>query len=65
MNEAARALAIRTLLLEQARYLALTPAPQTDEDGKRETDDDALIRQVLEAEVKTPGAGRGCLPAVL
>ncbi len=54
LNEAARALAIRTLLLERARHLALTPAPQTDEDGKRETDEDALIRQVLEAEVKTP-----------
>ncbi len=54
MNEAARALAIRTLLLERARHLALTPAPQTDEEGKRETDADALIRQVLEAEVKTP-----------
>lgn len=54
MDEAARALAIRTLLLERARVLGLEPAPQTDEDGKRETEDDALIRQVLEAEVKTP-----------
>jgi len=54
MDEAARALAIRTLLLERARYLALTPDPKTDDDGKRETDEDALIRQVLEAEVQTP-----------
>ncbi len=54
MDEAARALAIRTLLLERARYLALTPDPQTDNEGKRETDEDALIRQVLEAEVQTP-----------
>lgn len=54
MEAAARALAIRTLLLEQARYLELVPDPQSDEDGKRETDNDALIRQVLEAEVQTP-----------
>jgi len=54
MSEAARALAIRTLLLERARALGLEPAPQTDEDGKRETDEDALIRHVIEAEVQTP-----------
>jgi len=54
MSEAARALAIRTLLLQRARVLDLEPAPQVDEDGKRETEEDALVRQVLEAEVQTP-----------
>jgi len=54
MEAAARALAVRTLLLERARALDLEPAPQIDEDGKRETEDDALVRQVLEAEVQTP-----------
>lgn len=54
MSEAARALAIRTLLLQRAQVLDLEPAPQVDEDGKRETEEDALVRQVLEAEVQTP-----------
>lgn len=54
MSEAARALAIRTLLLQRARQLALAPDPQTDDEAKRETEDDALVRQVLEAEVQTP-----------
>lgn len=47
---AARALAIRELLLQRARALKLRPAPQTDEQGRLETPDEALVRQVLEAE---------------
>jgi peptidyl-prolyl cis-trans isomerase C len=48
---AARALVIRHLLLNQARVLQLTPAPETDEQDRRETDDEALIRQVFEQEL--------------
>lgn len=52
--KAARALAIRALLLSRARCLGLKPEPQTDDAGRRELEDDALIRQLLESEVKTP-----------
>jgi peptidyl-prolyl cis-trans isomerase C len=49
--EAARALVIRRLLLARASLLGLTPDPQTDALGRWETDDEALVRQVIEAEV--------------
>lgn len=48
---AARALVIRQLLLQAARRAGLTPAPITDAKGRRETDEEALIRQVVAAEV--------------
>jgi len=48
---AARALAVRALLLQEARRMGLTPAPQPVGPGRRETDDEALIRAVLEARV--------------
>lgn len=44
---AARALAIRELLLQEARRLGLSPEPETDANGRRETDEDALIRAVV------------------
>lgn len=50
---AARALAVRALLLQEARSLGLTPAPRAFGDGRRETDEEALIRAVL-AERVTP-----------
>jgi peptidyl-prolyl cis-trans isomerase C len=53
-KEAARALAIRELMLQEARRLALTPEPQADPDGRRETDDEALIRMLVEQEVTVP-----------
>lgn len=51
---AARALAIRELLLQEARALSMQPAPLTDDEGRRETDDEALVRTVIEREVVTP-----------
>jgi peptidyl-prolyl cis-trans isomerase C len=48
---AARALAVRALLLQEARRLGLTPEPQALGPGKRETDEEALVRAVLEARV--------------
>ncbi len=48
---AARALVIRHLLLDRARLLALEPAPETDPQGRRETDEEALIRQLFEREL--------------
>jgi peptidyl-prolyl cis-trans isomerase C len=56
LQSAARALAIRSLLLARAQELGLKPAPRLDETGKRETSEEALIRQLLECEVKLPEA---------
>ena len=56
MTAAAEALVIRELLLHEARRLGLTPDPALDDAGRRETDEEALIRQLLEIEVQTPTA---------
>jgi hypothetical protein len=50
--EAARALVIRHLLLARAAELGLSPAPETDPLGRWESDEEALTRQVLEAEAR-------------
>ena len=52
--QAARALAIRQLLLDEARRLELAPHPLDDGEGRRETDEEALMRQVVEREVRLP-----------
>lgn len=53
---AARALVIRELLLQRARALGLSPTPVRDERGREESEDEALIRIVLqlEASVQAP-----------
>ena len=56
VEAATRALVIRELLLQRARELELSPAPETDDAGRRETDEDALARQVLETEIDLPQA---------
>ena len=53
-QQAARALVIRELLLQRARLIGLTPEPISDNDGRRETDDEALMRAVVEREVTVP-----------
>jgi peptidyl-prolyl cis-trans isomerase C len=55
-QHAARALAVRELLLQEARRIALEPDPAQDGDGRRETDDEALVRQLIATEVNTPKA---------
>ena len=50
--EAARALAVRELLLQEGRRLGLDPQPDADESGRSEADDDALVRAVLEQKVQ-------------
>jgi peptidyl-prolyl cis-trans isomerase C len=52
---ATRALVVRELLSQRARSLGLVPEPRS-ENGLRETDEEALIRMLLKAEVKTPTA---------
>jgi peptidyl-prolyl cis-trans isomerase C len=53
-REAARSLVIRELLLQEARRLDLEVEPQSDEDGRRETEEAALVRGLVEREVTTP-----------
>lgn len=53
-QEAARALVVRELLLQRARHLGLSPEPISDADGRRETDEEALIRGLVESEVTVP-----------
>jgi peptidyl-prolyl cis-trans isomerase C len=49
---AGKALAVKALLLHRADELGLRPQPQTDEAGREETDEEALIRGVLDAEIE-------------
>ena len=53
-QEAARALAVRELLLQRAHHLGLTASPESDAAGRRETEEEALIRVLLEREVAVP-----------
>jgi peptidyl-prolyl cis-trans isomerase C len=54
-EEATRALVVQELLLQRARVLGLIAKP-AEKDGLRETEDEALIRVLLETEVRTPQA---------
>jgi peptidyl-prolyl cis-trans isomerase C len=53
---ATRALVIRELLLQEARRLDVCVEQKTDEDGRRETAEDALVRGLIEREVSVPEA---------
>ncbi len=53
---AARALVVRELLLQEARRAGIAPVPLEDAEGRRETDDEALIRAIVAREVVTPEA---------
>lgn len=52
LRAAARALAVRELLLQEARRMELSPEPRTLSRGRRETEDEALIRTVIETRVE-------------
>jgi peptidyl-prolyl cis-trans isomerase C len=47
---AARALVVRELLLQEARRRGLVPEPMVDTDGRRETEEEALVRQLMQQE---------------
>lgn len=51
---AARALAVRVLLVQEARRSGLEPEPLSDGEGRTETDDEASIRILVEREVSVP-----------
>lgn len=53
---ATRALAIRELLLQEARRLDIRTDQRADADGRRETEEDAMIRALIEQEVPVPTA---------
>lgn len=55
-QSAARALVVRELLLQEARRINLAPKPISDEEGRRETDEEALVRGLIDSEVTTPTA---------
>ena len=50
-RHAARALAVKALLLRRAGELGLTPEPEADDSGRLETGEEALIRQVFAREL--------------
>ncbi|HET9068302.1 MAG TPA: peptidylprolyl isomerase [Amaricoccus sp.] len=56
-REAARALVVRELLLAEARRRRLEPDPETDEAGRRESDEDALVRALLDEAVEPEEPG--------
>ncbi len=51
---AARALAVRELLLQEARRIAIDAAPLSDDEGRTETAEEASIRALVEREVSMP-----------
>jgi peptidyl-prolyl cis-trans isomerase C len=53
-QQAARALVIKELLLQRARNLGIVSEPKNDDEGRRETEDEALIRAVVDREVAVP-----------
>lgn len=53
-QQAARALVVRELLMQRARYLCVTPEPLKDANDRRETDEEAMIRALIAREVTVP-----------
>jgi peptidyl-prolyl cis-trans isomerase C len=53
-HQAARALVIRQLLLLEASRIGIVPEPAVDEEGRREIDDEAMIRGLVEREIRVP-----------
>ena len=53
---AARALVVRELFLQEARRLGLEANPETDRAGRAETEEDALIRMLIDREMAVPSA---------
>ena len=51
---AARALAVRELLLQEARLIVIDAQPLTDGEGRTETAEEASIRSLVEREISTP-----------
>lgn len=63
-KSAARALAVRELLLQEARARAITADPAEIEPGRWETEDEALIRQLLDQALSPVPADDAALRAI-
>ncbi|MDP3458911.1 MAG: peptidylprolyl isomerase [Hyphomonas sp.] len=61
---AGRALAAKAVLLDRARELGLQPDPERNADGQEETEEEALIRAVLSAEIDVSAASETEIEAV-
>ncbi len=57
-KQAARALAVRELLLQEARRVGVAVEPLSDAEGRRETEEEASIRGLIEREAKVPEPDR-------
>ncbi len=55
-TEAARALIVRELLVHEAVRLGIEAQPDEDGEGRRETEEEALIRALLDREISVPEA---------
>lgn len=53
---AARALVVQEVLLQEARRLGLSAVPLEDDQGRRETEDESLIRQLVDEQISVPVA---------
>ena len=51
---ATRALVVRELLLQEAKRIGLCTEPRVDDMGRRETEAEALVRGVIETQVRAP-----------
>lgn len=63
-KSAARALVIRELLLQQAKSAGIKPDPIETAPGQWETEDEALIRQLLDQEIAPAPADEAALRAI-
>jgi peptidyl-prolyl cis-trans isomerase C len=57
-KEAVRALTVRELLLQEVQKLGIVAKAKSDAQERRETEEEALIRELFEREVKTPEPDR-------
>lgn len=55
-KQAARALVIRELLRQEAEKSGISALPQSDDEGRRETGDEAAMRALVERDVQVPTA---------
>lgn len=55
-RDASTALVVRELLLQEAERLAIEAEPRLDEQGRRETDEEARMRALIEQATPTPTA---------
>jgi peptidyl-prolyl cis-trans isomerase C len=58
---AAEALVVRELLLQEAEREGIAPVPFTDTDGRRETDEEAMIRALIRGAVSVPSVDEASL----